>query len=85
MMTKDAISILEEVKLVEDSIYAYNEKYMKALDVAISALEHFQPVKPGKHDPVLYGCSYTCGACYRRIWEGDKYCRSCGKPVKWND
>ena len=39
MTREEAINILEEVKELDDSIYQYNTKYLKALDVAIKALE----------------------------------------------
>lgn len=81
MTKKDAAVILRENRSIYDRIDGRDQQFVDALDIAIDALE---PVPPDKHDPVLYGCSYTCGACYRRIWEGDKYCRSCGKPVKWD-
>lgn len=35
----DAIAILEEVKMLDDSMYQYNSAYMEALDIAIKALE----------------------------------------------
>ena len=31
---------------------------------------------------MLFWC---CGSCGAPITEGDKFCRMCGKEVKWND
>ena len=42
MTRNEAIEILEEIELMDDSIYAYNSAYMEALKMAISALEEIQ-------------------------------------------
>ena len=39
MTIEEAIEILEEVKVMDDSMYAYNDSYLTALDVAIEALK----------------------------------------------
>ena len=39
MTNEEAIEILEEVKILDDSMYQYNPIYLEALDMAISALE----------------------------------------------
>ena len=39
---EEAIEILEEVKELDDTMYAYNPAYMNALDMAIEALEEIQ-------------------------------------------
>lgn len=39
MTRREAIEILEEVKLMDDSMYAYNPAYEEALDMAIAALK----------------------------------------------
>lgn len=40
MTYKEAADILEEVKVMDDSMYQYNSKYMEALDVAIALLRN---------------------------------------------
>mgnify|MGYP001851695137 CR=1 FL=1 len=42
MTTEEAIEILEEVKELDDTMYAYNPVYMNALDMAIKALKEVQ-------------------------------------------
>ena len=42
MKPEKAIEILEEVKELDDTMYAYNPAYMNALDMAIEALEEIQ-------------------------------------------
>lgn len=71
MTTNEAITILEEVSLIDDSLYQYNEKYLEALEMAIQSLsaentEELQPIIRGK-------CSITHGMYENRIW-----CNNCG-------
>ena len=46
MTNKDAIEILEEVKALDDSMFAYNSAYCQALDLAIDALKVREPREP---------------------------------------
>ena len=48
MTKQEAIEILEEVKELDDTMYAYNPAYMNALDMAIEALKEIQMYKGGK-------------------------------------
>lgn len=43
MIGTDAIEILTEVQMMDDSIYAYDPKYSEALNMAIKALEAQEP------------------------------------------
>lgn len=42
MTPEEAIEILEEVKELDDTLYAYSPAYMEALEVAISTLKEIQ-------------------------------------------
>ena len=42
MTLEEAIEILEEVKELDDTLYAYNAAYMEALEVALFALKEIQ-------------------------------------------
>lgn len=42
MKPEEAIEILDEVKELDDSMYAYNPTYMDAVDMAIEALKEVQ-------------------------------------------
>lgn len=42
MTPKEAIEILEEVKELDDTLYAYSDAYMEALEVALYALKEIQ-------------------------------------------
>lgn len=48
MKPEKAIEILEEVKELDDTMYAYNPAYMNALDMAIEALKEIQLYKDNK-------------------------------------
>ena len=48
MTKQEAIEILEEVKELDDTMYAYNPAYMNALDMAIEALKEVQLYKDNK-------------------------------------
>ena len=73
-------------------------KAVKWLDDALELLKAQEPVEPvvdksistGESDDP-WGRLFFCGACGRRINEkynpdeDDKYCKHCGRPVKWDD
>ena len=42
MTPKEAFEILEEVKELDDTLYAYSDAYMEALEVALYALKEIQ-------------------------------------------
>lgn len=42
MKPEEAIEILEEIKELDNTLYAYSDIYMKALETAISALKEVQ-------------------------------------------
>ena len=42
MIPEEAIEILEEVKELDDTMYAYNPAYMNSLDMAIESLKEIQ-------------------------------------------
>ena len=41
MTTNEAFEILNEIKILDDSMYQYNIKYLEALDMAIKALKQY--------------------------------------------
>lgn len=43
MTSSEAVAILEEVKTLDDSMYAFNQTYCDALDIAIEALKSREP------------------------------------------
>lgn len=46
-----------------------------------------EPVEPsigGDADGMYGNWWHTCGVCHEQIDSGDKYCRWCGRAVKWD-
>ena len=40
---------------------------------------------PVKRQMLMHMWFWCCGSCGVAITEGDKFCRMCGKAVKWDD
>lgn len=59
------------------------------LDDALELLKAQEAVEPDIAGNVEYDGHgswwYVCGACRQPIDKGDKFCRWCGKAVKWGD
>jgi rubrerythrin len=80
-MTKhEAIEVLEEVKMFDDSMFTYSQAYNDVLDMAIDALKAQEPVRP-----LIANDMYFCGSCKYAIPRTTNYCPKCGKKVEWND
>ena len=83
----------EEPKLtenqLEDVISEINNSYRKGYEkgyfdgqCAKFAQRESVPVHKIQLFHLWFWC---CGACKTVITEGDKFCRECGKAVKWNE
>ena len=101
MTDLEANMILQEVRDLDDSMYAYNQKYNEALNIALSALRKQIPMKP----KVLLGnvrkcempCLITCPTCgvlledgyrprYIPTWmNGILHCDMCGQAIDWSE
>ena len=68
-----------DCELVQDD-YELHEMYT---DV-ISLLKKQEAV-PVIQREVMHMLFWCCGSCGVAITDGDKFCRMCGRPVKWND
>lgn len=44
-----------------------------------------QEAVPVMQREVMHMLVWCCGSCGVAITDGDKFCRMCGKKVKWND
>jgi len=69
--------------------YAYDEmdKKEKAetvewIDDALKLLKEQEPVHVQKRE-LAHMWFWCCGSCGVAITEGDKFCRNCGKAMKW--
>lgn len=55
-------------------------------DMIISLLKEQEPVEPHvEHDSEDDSWYYGCGACHEAIDYKDKFCRHCGREVKWDE
>lgn len=60
---------------------------MELLEEQNEKLEEQEPVEP-RIQTSYDGKGtwwYTCGSCNKAISPKDKYCRECGRELKWND
>lgn len=62
MTEKEAVEILEEVKMLDDTLYAYSSTYMKALEVAIKVLEEVQKYREIDRDILQFLLGEWCEA-----------------------
>ena len=74
---------------IEDMLWerdkAYQAGYKKGLmDGSITASQAQKPVQAIQRE-IMHMLFWCCGSCGVAITEGDKFCRNCGKAVKWND
>ena len=74
MKKETAIEILEEVKVLDDSIYQYNSAYMEALDMAIEALKN--RIEPKEADLISDVFQDLCCAGIKAIADGDDTAKS---------
>lgn len=64
--------------------YPYICDRKKLCEDTISLLKAQEAVPVIQHE-VMHMLVWCCGSCGVAITDGDKFCRMCGKPVKWND
>lgn len=83
MTNQEAIDIIKTA--VAEVEWEYPLDYAAAFDMAIGALEKMETVEPtpGGCDEGIYW--YTCPECNAPIAKWDRYCRGCGRKVKWDD
>lgn len=74
MEKEKAIEILNEVKVLDDSIYQYSSAYMEALDMAIEALEN--RIEEKEADLISDVFQDLCCAGIETIANGDETARS---------
>jgi len=55
---------------------------LSVYDDAIALLKEQEPV-PVIQREVMHMLVWCCGSCGVAITDGDKFCRMCGKAVKW--
>lgn len=71
----------KDMKNIDIRFYAYIMR--KAHDM-LKAQEPVEPTIGGDADGPCKNWWYQCGKCKEAIDYHDKYCRNCGKAVKWD-
>ena len=75
----------EAIETIEANYPPANYSMLReALDMAISLLKEQEPV-PVKQREAMHMLFWCCGSCGVAITDGDKFCRNCGREVKWNE
>lgn len=98
---KHSIDVLEEVKMLDDSIYSYKNEYINALEDGIEALkflrDHFNinesrsaQVPEFIHMISDWNAKWKCPRCGRKfsydVRDTDTfYCSKCGLPLKMEE
>ena len=98
---KHSIDVLEEVKMLDDSIYSYNNEYMNALEDGIEALKLLRDyfnvnesrsaqVPEFIHMTGDWNARFKCPRCGRKfsydVRDTDTfYCTKCGLPLKMEE
>lgn len=95
MENREAINLLNEIKQMDDSMYAYNPAYMEAIDLAICALEKRTPkrnLQKNQYNDNLFSvrcpsCSAHLGTYNKRLntftYAHSEYCPDCGQAIDW--
>ena len=81
----DRDEIAEGLKKVWDAFDAMEHELYA--DYVFEALELLTPVEPEKLTVLDFGSMESelclCGACHKPIGNGDKFCKHCGREVRW--
>lgn len=55
---------------------------------ALALLKEQEAVEPKLYTPeskTIWSNWHICGACEHPVDPGDKFCRECGRPIKWEE
>ena len=78
---RDFIAYADELDIARDAYRGI----MEYIDDALALLREREPMEPHvEHDCDDDSWYYGCGACHEAIDYKDKYCRHCGRKVKWD-
>ena len=89
MTEQEAYNILNEVKELDDSMYAYNRQYLESVDMALEALKKQVPKKMRVRKFDVNGKCYkfrickSCGYTYADVYMN--YCSACGQKIDWSE
>jgi len=76
-----------EIQLNDLQKYAGNDQPLtltqEEAQEIISLLKEQEPVQVVQRE-IMHMLFWCCGSCGVAITNGDKFCRMCGRKVKWN-
>ena len=91
MMTREGLLKSFRMAYTHSNVDAYNT--LVPQEVVDSVIDYLildkpqEPVEARVGSDMVWGGEvwkwYKCGACEKAIGRGDKYCRHCGRAVKW--
>ena len=74
----------EAIETIEANYPPENYSMLReALDMAIALLKEQEAV-PVIQREIAHMLFWCCGSCGVAITDGDKFCRNCGREVKWD-
>ena len=75
-------------EIISDKKLAY-EFYCRICEIEeddrFRIVDNLQEAVPVIQREVMNMLVWCCGSCGTAITDGDKFCRMCGRKVKWND
>ena len=71
---------------VEDNVEAWNKRaiFTKNYTYSFDGTNSSEKPVPAEIEGGGHNWWYVCGECHTTISSGDKFCRECGRAVKWN-
>jgi len=72
----------------DDWMWQHADYYALTMEKALALLKEQEPVEPNVSDINDHDAHgswwYQCGKCKMPIDYGDRFCRRCGRAVKWD-
>lgn len=78
--------MIDREKVIEgvNKILSETDEYDGVLWDVLTLLKE-QDAVPVIQREIMHMLFWCCGSCGVAITDGDKFCRNCGKQVKWNE
>lgn len=78
--------MIDREKVIEgvNEILNETDEYDSVLWDVLTLLKE-QDAVPVIQREIMHMLFWCCGSCGVAITDGDKFCRNCGKQVKWNE
>lgn len=76
-------SFIQMARHVRDVDPEMSMRYFKISEICRKAREQLTPVPAETEGDAKATWWYVCGECHTAIDKKDRYCRACGRQVKW--